>query len=111
MTEEEISKCALLEKFPNGAVVYDHLAWYQLRDVYRDYRSGKITKEEGEGIKQSIFKYRRTLITREDMAKQAAKHLADFWARIQCAGNEYAKNPTIDTADAFFEAVYRVGRL
>ena len=30
--------------------------------------------------------------------------------RCEAAGNQYAKDPTIETADAFYEAVYSVPR-
>lgn len=106
MTEDELSKAAMTEKSPDSALPYDWLAWYQLRDVYRDFKAGKITKEQGESAKASIFRGRQKEIDRNRMQQDAEQHLAKFWADIHAAANAYAKDPTIEHADKFFETVY-----
>lgn len=111
MTEEELSRDAMAERSPDTVFSYDWLAWYRLRDVYRDFRAGKITKETGEAIKNTVMKDRRKHIAEVEMRQTASRQLAEFWKEIQMTGVEYMKDPTIEHADRFVEAVYGTSRL
>ena len=111
LTDEELSKAAMTERYPNSNMSYDWLAWYKLRDVYREYKAGRITKEEGEAQKAEIFGYRQKDIDRQDGHKKVEIHFAQFWAKIEEAGRNYMKEPSLEHADRFLEAVYGAGRL
>ena len=111
MTEDELSRCAASEQYPDSGMDHDWLAWYKLRDVYRDFRAGRIGRTEGEQTKTSIFRYRQENIDRDEGHRKAYLHLAEFWKRIEQAGSDYMKNPSVETADKFVEAVYGAGRL
>lgn len=111
-TEDALCRAALAEKIPDGPIrPWDWLAWYQLRDLYRDYRAGKISTEQGNNMKRSIFKYRNEQIFRDTENTKASSNLARFWVKISDAARTYCKDPTIDHADKFVEAVYGASRL
>lgn len=101
----------MLEKYPDSAYPYDWLAWYKLRDVYRNYKAGKISKEIAADTKKSILVARQTEIDRNTEHFKAEKHLADFWYKIHAAATVYMKDPTIEHADKFVEAVYGASRI
>ena len=42
--------------------------------------------------------------------KDVYKSMADFWKRVEQTASEYAKNPSVETADGFYVAVFGVGR-
>lgn len=111
MTEEELSRAAMTERYPESGMPYDWLAWYKLRDVYREYKTGRITKAEGEAQKESIFRARKEEIDKTESSKKAALRLGKFWIAIEEAGKNYMKEPNIDNADLFVKAVYGAGRL
>lgn len=111
MTEEELSRAALTERYPESNMPYDWLAWYKLRDVYRDFKAGKISKDEGEVRKRNIFTDRQKEINDHEARYRLDRHFADFWRKIEEAGTTYRKDPTIDNADRFMVAVYGAGRL
>jgi len=111
MTEEELSKAAMKEQYPESNMAYDWLAWYKLRDVYRDFKAGRISKEQGEDRKRSIFRYRQQQVDDYQARLRLSKHFADFWRKIEEAATLYNKDPTIEHADKFVEAVYGAGRL
>lgn len=111
MTEEELSKAAMTERYPESNMSYDWLTWYKLRDVYRDFKTGRIGKSEGEAQKKSIFLSHKKAIDEYNQRRKVDLHFADFWRKIEEVGTVYRKDPTIANADRFLEAVYGVGRL
>lgn len=111
MTEDELSKAAMTEKYPESNYPYDWLAWYKLRDVYRDFKAGKTSKDSAAETKKSILDARQKEIARNTEHFKAEKHLADFWYKIHAAATVYMKDPTIEHADKFVEAVYGASRL
>ena len=64
LTEDELSKAAMMEKYPDSNYPYDWLAWYKLRDVYRDFKAGKISKDLAADTKKSILESRQKEIDR-----------------------------------------------
>lgn len=111
LTEDELSRAAINEQFPETNASYDWLAWYKLRDVYRDFKAGRISKDLGEQRKRSIFQSRQNEIDFINGHWRMEKHVADLWKGIEEAGHAYMKEPTIEHADKFVEAVYGAGRL
>lgn len=93
------------------ACAADKLLWYKLRDIYNEYRIGVITADVGAEKKSAAMlehdKYVADIVM---MTELIDKH-AELWKRIEAAGNAYRLNPSIETADAFLEAVYGVGRI
>ena len=111
MTTEEIIQHAAKDQFPQEMMnCAERCLFYTLREIYRDFRSRTIGIEEGEKRKKAALHQFKN--DAEDLSRGKALMLEHgiFWQRIETAGSRYRNNPTIETADAFIEAVYGVGR-
>ena len=102
MTVEDISKLAYSGDDPLGALWFDRLLWYRLRDIYGSVRRGERSKEDGAKLK-------------EDAVREYVNDLAQFqrntllWTRIEQAGIRYAKSDgRTPEADEFYKAVYGI---
>ncbi len=101
MTIDDLSRLAYTRERPTGATGYEMLLWYQLRDIYEAVRTGKMTKPVGAEEKQkAIMVY--------EMNKSLVDNSVNLWKRIEQAGIRYAGDKTIENADLFYEAVYRI---
>lgn len=102
MTIDDISKYAYADTMPDTVLtVPELLLWYQLRDVYELVKSGKWTVSAGQNAKETCvqsFETHRKLYEWHDK----------LWQRIEYAAKNYTSNPSIETADAFYKAVYGV---
>lgn len=109
MTVETISQYAAQDLLPPGDITLpEKLLWYELRDIYRGFKSGTVTKEEGQIKKnQAIGNYNRNNKDLEHTAK-IIKANAGMWMLIEQTARAYKDNKTIENADAFMEAVYGV---
>ena len=101
MTIDELSRLAYSGTPPDGAMPYEWLLWYRLRDIYSKVRNGSITKQDGAKQKEQAVNQYKTDKTLHDASVK-------LWARIEQAGTRYAKDKTISNADAFYAAVYGV---
>jgi len=82
--------------------------YYALRDIYSQYRKGIITKSKGEELK---LKAMRQFDLDNQAISSAIKILhkhAEFWKSIEKASSRYRLERTLENADAFLEAVYKV---
>lgn len=109
MTVDEIAKLAAQNIFPPDKLsLSETLLWYRLRDLYRNFSQGSISKESAAAEKQKIVKqYNRDNETQGFYETYVAKS-AKMWRRIEGAATEYRQNKTIQNADKFVEAVYGV---
>lgn len=94
---------------PDTGEIYDLLAWFKLRDLYREFRAGRIDRAEGESRKQSIFRKRNDDASRSQMHLSAQKRIAEFFRTIEVASSAYMKDRTIENADALIETIYGRG--
>lgn len=101
MTVDEISRSAYSGQKPDGMTGHESLLWYQLRDIYEAVRMGKMTKQVGAEEKQKA-------VAAFEMNKSLYDASVQLWTRIEDVAVRYAKERTIDNADAFYEAVYRM---
>ncbi|MBR4874129.1 MAG: hypothetical protein IKV50_09140 [Clostridia bacterium] len=108
MKIEEISQYAAHEEMPPEANARERLLWYTLRDVYRDFRTGMSTKEQGELRKKQAIKEFEEETAYLERARKYMMANANLWIRIESAARAYRENKTIENADAFLEAVYGV---
>lgn len=112
MTLDDLTKMAYLERMPDihDLKLPEWALWFRLRDLYRDFRQGQVDKEQAEQKKSALLaQYNQD---RKDWfnAKEVMDHQAKLWKRIEAAGAVYAKEPTVENADKFFEAVYSCPR-
>lgn len=82
--------------------------WYAFRELYRDYRAGKIAEDKAKSIKSEIVKRYHVQKTEYETMQNIVRRQAEMWNRIEIAGIRYGTERTIENADAFFEAVYDV---
>ena len=108
-TLDDIVKYAARDVLPDRMDVWSdttQLLYYRLRDMYRAFKSGTITKQQGETQKAQIIRQtERADRDINDLLSQV-RHHAELWKRIEHTGTMYAQNRTLDNADRFFEAVY-----
>lgn len=111
MNADEISRYAASGKMPDDLVsVEDRCLFYELKDIYSQYNSGKISKKIGEERKiAAVRQYDKDCFDAMSRRKLSA-HYSSLWKEIESAGSLYMTDPTIEHADAFVEAVYRVKR-
>jgi hypothetical protein len=111
MTIEEISKYASTGNMPDQMTCPERCLFYSLRDLYAMHKENRITRTQGEKMKQEIVKRYMDDVRVYGFADKYIKHNARLWKEIEEAGSKYRKEPSIENADAFLEAVYGVGRL
>jgi hypothetical protein len=103
MTIEDISKYAYSDEMPNTTLTAPELLlWYQLRDVYDLVKSGQWTRGQGQNAKEQFVKS-------FELHQQLYEWHDKLWKRIEYAAKKYTDDPCIETADAFYKAVYGVG--
>ena len=94
-----------------GVPVVDKWLFYALKELYSNYRQKLISKAEGERTKKEILRQYEEEKEKATRATKYADKAAKMWREIEAAGSAYRKEPTIEHADAFLEAVYGVGRI
>ena len=110
MTGEEICKYAASGVMPEGMNCAERSLYWEVKDSYRSFRAGEITKTEGEKQKKDAlqrFKVDSDVLT---YAKKIVEFNGKMWKEIEIAGSAYRLEPSIEKADAFIEAVYGVKR-
>ena len=109
MTFETIAHCAAGDMMPPEQMTLpEKLLWYQLRDLYRDFRAGTVTREQGEKRKQEATREYDENVYRDELYHKYMLANANIWIRIEEKAKTYRENPTIENADAFLNAVYGV---
>ena len=86
---------------PRSLKGIDLLAYYALCYIYRLYKDKAIDRTAGTNMKQSLLQaYKAANLTKDKY---------DFiWARLERSARDYAMNPTKETADMFYAAVYNL---
>ena len=94
----------------NGSEWPETLLYYRARDLYRDYRKGRVERSDAETAKRKVMQQydrdvaERTLLT-ELYAQNAAR-----WKAVEQAVREYTHRPSVDTADRIVTSLYGMGR-
>lgn len=94
----------------NGSEWPETLLYYRARDLYRDYRKGRVERSDAEAAKRKVMQQydrdvaERTLLT-ELYVQNAAR-----WKAVEQAVREYTHRPSVDTADRIVTALYGMGR-
>ena len=99
MTVDEISKLAYNEQDPDGALPYETLLWYRLRDLYRAVRNNQMTKAHGADLKTGA-------LAAFQVGKIQYDRAVMLWQHIEQAGIAYANDRTLENADGLYRAVY-----
>ena len=111
MTKDEISKYAFVEDLPDREMnCAERCLWYALRDVYRRFQSGSITKAQGDAEKNKAVKQYELDSAILNGAARIIEQSANMWTEIELASIMYNMDRTLENADAFVRAVYGVKR-
>lgn len=95
---------------PDGLKQWEQNEYIALRGLYQQYRVGAIDRETAIADKQMIVKAARDAESMEAFSDKLIQSTVALWKEIEGAGNAFAKEPSLETADAFFYAVYHVKR-
>lgn len=96
------------EEMPDGLALPDQLCFLGLRTLYAQARQGIISREVGSREKGRLLHQREVQIqklrTKENLVASACSMLQN----TEQAANRYAKDRTLENADALYETIYRV---
>lgn len=108
-TTDQIAACAARGRMPDAALTaYEWLLWYELRDVYNDFRSGAATKEDGEKRKQNAINRFDRLTAKDEEDRKTVFRCAELWRKMESAAAEYRKAPSLETADKVMNIIYGI---
>lgn len=109
MTKEDIAKWAYTGDKPDKPMnSAERCLWYAMRDIYKCFQAGTITKEQGDAEKRKAFKQFDLDVGELLQAKAILARNANMWAEIEIAHIAYNMDRTFENADAFVQAVYGV---
>lgn len=85
----------------------ERILFLTLSDVYRKFRSGEISKLDGDSaIKEALHQYEADKAQFEMLNRISVNH-AEMWRRIESAAAAYVMSGRrTEEADAFMESVY-----
>lgn len=107
MTDDQISQLAAKQEMPPDGMTYvDWLLWYMLRDIYRDFKSGKLDAQKGAERKRHALEVWEKESFRVRQLNELADSAGKLWKRIEIAGCNYRKDRTLENADALMKAIY-----
>lgn len=109
MDKEKIAVMAAKDSLPSEKLsLAEWLLFYRLRDLYRDFRTGKVTKSGGEKRKGEITRQFEIDCQNELFVERCAAKNGELYKSIESAATAYRENKTLENADKFVEAVYGV---
>ncbi len=109
MTLDRIAKLAAQDIVPTEQLsLAESLLWYRLRDLYRKFKQGSISKERAAAEKQKAIAQYKSDAELFGFYETYVSKSAKLWRNIESAATAYRNNKTIENADKFVEAVYGV---
>lgn len=94
------------EPMPDGLKIYDQMYFQALRYLYLQYHAQQISREQGTKEKQRM-KVERDRLARESKSVMAySKYYANAYKTLAQSSIAYAKERTLEHADAMYEALY-----
>lgn len=96
------------DEMPDGLPVPDQLCFIGLRSLYAQVRHGTISRDAGSREKGRMLHEKYLLEQKLRTKERIAQRSAELFRTVECAANRYAKDRTLENADALYEAIYRV---
>lgn len=94
----------------NGSEWPETLLYYRARDLYRDYRKGRVERSDAEAAKRKVMQqYDRDVAERTLLSELYAQNAAR-WKAVEQAVREYTHRPSVEAADRIVTALYGMGR-
>lgn len=107
MKTEDINKLAFAgAKLPDGLNLAERCLFLLLKDLYRSFKDGDITKAEGDRLKKKAMTQFAADLADVEFSGKLLRHNAEMWKKIESAAAKYKHDKTIANADAFIAAVY-----
>lgn len=94
------------EPMPDGLKFYDQMYFQALRYLYLQYHAQQISREQGTKEKQKMKVARDRLARESESVLAYSKYYADTYATLSRHSIAYAKERTLEHADAIYEALY-----
>lgn len=92
------------EPLPDGLNSAEARLYLSLRSLYRWYKDGQISKDGARGEKEILIReYERDLAN-----LKGCEVAADIILRAETPAQEYAQNPSAETAEKLFCAIYNL---
>lgn len=111
MDEDLIFRLAIDETDPDELELDppDRLLFFELREIYRRFRTGELSKEVCAIKKRLAVDRWDALVRKLADADKVQMEQAKFWQRVEHAATVYAKSENrTPEGDDFYEAVYRL---
>lgn len=107
MTLDELEDLAIAKKpMPELDSQADILAYLSFRSLYDFAARVCMASEQGRREKAQIIDAHRL----NKALEQLQESTNQMWKRIEIAAAEYAKHPSVETADKLYTAIYSVKR-
>lgn len=82
------------------------LLFCRMRESYRAFRAGEISKEAGSEAKKKAMAEYRENANKLEQGRVAQHRMAQLWADLERYSSAYRKEKSLDTADQLMEKVY-----
>ena len=106
-TVQELSSLAAKGVRPkDGLTYYEWLLWYELRDIYSDWKNKTSTEEALKARKQDAVSRYDKLRRIERTHSEDMRRVADLFKAIEAVGIAYRKDRTLENADRLMNVVY-----
>lgn len=106
-TVQELSSLAAKGARPSEALTsYEWLLWYELRDIYSDWRNKAQDEERLKARKQDAVVRYETQKRKEAQHDDAMRRVAALFQNIEEVGIAYRKDRNLDNADRLMNVVY-----
>lgn len=107
MTPDELEDLAYRKQpMPDLRSQAEVLLYQSFRNLYDFASRVHMSPEQGKREKAQILAAFRTNKFLEELQEDTNK----MWKQIELTSAAYAKNPSVETADKLYEAIYRVKR-
>lgn len=94
------------DPMPEGLKSYDITMFQNLSLLYERYRRKMIDRDQATREKKSLLEAYRI----DKWGDEVIQSMVDLWKRIEGASAAYCMNPSVETADKLYEALYRAKR-
>lgn len=106
MTADEILLAAANGTEPPGLNAAEALLFCRMRESYRAFRAGEISKETGVEDRKKAMNEFRHISNQLEQGRAAQFRMAQLWVNLERYASAYRKEKSLDTADALMLAVY-----
>lgn len=96
------------EPMPDGLRIYDQMLYQGLAWLYSRYHARQISREQGQVEKQKLIVARDRLARESESVMRMSQYYAETYKTLAQSSIKYAKERTIEVADAMYEALYSV---